>query len=79
MCREGIFPDGCDITGKAYNPFGGIYTFTTNTEEQTMTIEATGLPESVCEDLTIKEWPYVVEEPTCSGTTSGTTFKATFE
>ena len=69
LCREGIFPDGCDANGIAYNPFGGKYTVTTDTTNQTLKVVADGLPESVCEDLTIQEWSYVVGEPACSGTT----------
>ena len=75
LCREGIFPDGCDATATAYNPFGGKYTVTTDANNQTLTVKADGLPETVCEDLTIQEWSYVVGEPSCSGTTFSVTFE----
>ena len=75
LCAEGIFPDGCDADDVAYNPFGGTYTVTTDVGNQTLTVEASGLPDSACEDLTIQEWLYLVGEPTCNNGT----FRVTFE
>jgi prepilin-type N-terminal cleavage/methylation domain-containing protein len=81
LCREEVFPDGCDENNVAYNPFGGVYTVTTDTNVnsptfQTLTITTDNLPESVCKDLEIQEWLYVIGEPEC---TTGTSFSVTFE
>ena len=67
LCENGVFPDGCDASNVAYNPFGGTYTVTTNTATQTLTVKADGLPESVCEELDIQEWSYLVAKK-CDGT-----------
>ena len=77
LCQEDIFPDGCDENGVAINPFGGTYTVTTNTTNQTLTIVADGLPEGACTDLEIQEWAYIVGTPSCSS--DGKTFTITFE
>ena len=74
LCENEIFPDGCDENSKPQNPYGGNYTVTTTST--TKTIEATNLPDDVCEDLVAQEWGnYVVNDPSCS---SGT-FTITFE
>ena len=85
LCNNEIFPDGCKKEGekvKANNPFGGEYTVTPDVN-QYLTITATNLPSTVCEDLTIREWVYLAdvggENPKCTGSGDKKTFSVVFE
>ena len=82
LCSNEVFPDGCDANLNAYNPFGGKYTVTA--ADGYLTIKADGLPAGACEDLVIREWSYVAEEPKCdpnstAASTIPRTFTITFE
>jgi len=82
LCQNDIFPDGCDTSNIAYNPFGGEYTLTANQSSQTMTIETGSLPTGACLDLQLREWAYISDDipsgctsnPCCTGSDGNKTF-----
>ena len=85
LCNNDIFPDGCKNAGnnvvKPNNPFGGEYTVSADSD-QYLTITATDLPATVCEDLTIREWVYLADingNPKCTGSGDKKTFTVIFE
>lgn len=90
LCKNGIFPDGCNSDGVGRNPYGGKYIVESNVNEgdnnmSYISITLDGLPASACDALADEEmdWGDFLMEPsngkanpTCS--TSGDKFKITF-
>ena len=81
LCREDVFPDGCNNDGTtANNPFGGTYTVETAdcpADEDAEVVEnvtclkitASGVPAEECALLVTNDWGTAIGAPTCSGTT----------
>lgn len=72
LCASDIFPDKCDSSSTAPNPFGGSYTVSAAKDSDNtpyLLISASSIPSDACEDLTLKEWTYVAKEAACSGST----------
>ena len=75
LCREDVFPDGCNAEGTtANNPFGGTYTVATAPcpDDNALTclqITASGVPAEECALLETNDWGTAIGAPTCSGTT----------
>ena len=75
LCREDVFPDGCNNDGTtANNPFGGTYTvgIASCPDDNTLTclkITASGVPADECALLVTNDWGTAIGAPTCSGTT----------
>ena len=67
FCNNDIFPDGCDGSNVGANPYGGQYAI--SFDKGQMIIQVDGLPDEVCKDLTLREWSYVAETPSCSSGT----------
>ena len=77
LCENDIFPDGCTDDSKAINPFDGEYILSTSAENQTLTIQATGVDSEACKDLCLREWDNIYTAPNCNDCEKGT-FSVTF-
>ena len=75
LCREDVFPDGCNAEGTtANNPFGGTYTVATAPcpDDKTLTclqITASGVPAEECALLVTNDWGTAIGDPTCEADT----------